>query len=194
MVASATDGVLRYADNKEIQQNSVLLRGAAANLIEHPDGRSVAVEILVAPAVVEANSTTRMVSIGEAHVRPGGSGLRQPRSQVALREAWLHNVLFNPSEAKIGLLLLLVCYAHLKSPCGRVSIALTNGRISELCAVTERSVNRAVVPWVESGALCRDRGGYEVRDPVRLNRHITDILRDVHELCALDPWLNETSP
>ncbi|MBK8013049.1 MAG: winged helix-turn-helix domain-containing protein [Deltaproteobacteria bacterium] len=185
MIASARDGVLRHADNQRIRENGVLLRGAAASLLEHSDGRSVAVEILVAPAIVEVSAATRVIAIGETRIKPSCSVLCPPRSQEALREAWLHSILFNPSEAKIGLLLLLVCYAHLRSPSGRVPIPLTNGRISELCAVTERSVNRAVVPWVESGALRRDRQGYEVRDPVRLNTDITHILRELSALTAL---------
>lgn len=151
--------------------HGLLLEGVIARMADHPDGRSAISELYVAPAVLSPGPDgERWMAIGVARFRPftvlGAEQVaradRLAAEQAELRRAWLEILLFETARARIAYLLLALATASARSGLGPVN--LSYARIAGLSGVTERSVDRAMAPWLKEGVLTRTRDGYVVRE------------------------------
>lgn len=170
-VAEAGD-LRRIEDGAELPpRHALLTEGVVARMADHPDGRSAISEIFVAPAVLTPGPEgERWMAIGGATYRRytvlGGEQLaradRLAAEQAELHRAWLEILLFEPARARIAYLLLALATSSNRTELGPVN--LSYARIAGLSGVTERSVDRAMAPWLKQGVIERSREGYLLRD------------------------------
>jgi hypothetical protein len=166
------------ADGAEIEAaRAILISGAAARLVDHPDGRSAAIELFAAPTLLELDVRGgRIVALGEStYVAEQRFTIEQracsgslATEQALMQKAWVEVLLFEPVRARIAYLLLVLSSAHQRSAV--IPVRLPYSRIANLCGVTERSVDRSMAAWVADGVLARTREGYAVIDRAALHR------------------------
>jgi len=171
------------ADGGEIEaRRAILLSGAAARLVDHPDGRSAATELFASPTLVEPDASGgRIVSLGTSllvteqrfSIEQRACADSLASEQAKMREAWVEVLLFEPVRARIAWLMLVLSTAHRSTDV--IPVKLPYPRIASLCGVTERSVDRAMAKWIADGVLARVPEGYAVRDVVALQRTVGEL-------------------
>jgi hypothetical protein len=160
---------------------AVLLSGAAARVVDHPNGRSAALELFAAPTLVDVDPCGgRLVALGKcSFVHECQLTIEQmscletlSSEQALIRGAWMKVLLFEPMSARIAYLLLLLASAYQNRSI--IPVELSDERIAKLCGVTERWVDCVMAAWVRSGVVAASVEGYSVRDASTLSRALGD--------------------
>jgi hypothetical protein len=154
-----------------------LIAGAAARVVDHPDGRTAAVELFASPTLMETDILGgKIISLGESCFVPEQRFSIEQRAcsgslaaeQAQMQKAWVEVLLFEPVAVRIAFFMLMLASAHQRERV--IPVKLPYARIANLCGVTERSVDRSMSKWVSTGVVERLPEGYCVRDSMALQR------------------------
>lgn len=170
----------RVADNTDLRTGDFLLTdGAVAAFSIHASGRTAAMEIIVAPALLLHSDEQSYVALGQVTVvATSGAGklsaehlCRYWRERTRFRNIWLSVVLFERAQARVAFLLHVLAEIH---QAATVPVRLSYERIAQLCGISWRSVERCVGGWLRRGLVERRACYYTIVDPEGLAEQMGD--------------------